>query len=352
MSQETSVVKSIAERYFEVLEPVEAGQGVYRLQIVGVKEGSPRQAFRSLYRDLIRAGYAPAIRSDGPRLYLFVTRYPQGQKLTTWAVLAALTVLSVYVSGYYLMTAGGWGPLTPLLYTIGLLGPLLIHEVGHWIAMWRYNVPRSLPYLIPAPPLQFGFLGTLGAVINMRWVPATSDELALIGVAGPLAGFIAALPVAVIGIETSVIKPASAVPPGSALTVVPVIMVLLLTLLRIPPWASVYMSPLAYAAYIVFFVTFLNLMPVGQLDGGHVIRAAIGMRGHTIVSIAFIIILLALGSYNLTLGLFGIIALAIFLLTRGRHPGPAIEDGGLTKTGLIAVILYGVLLALTIPIPA
>ncbi len=352
MSQEAYAVKSLAERYVEVQDPVEVAQGVYRLQVVGVKGDNPSMAFKFLYREMVKAGFAPAIRGEGPRIYLFVTKYAQGQRMTTWLVLAALTVLSVYVSGYALMSASGGGPLTPLLYTVGLLGPLLIHEGGHWLTMRRYSVPSSIPYLIPAPPLQLGFLGTLGAVINMRWVPATSDELALIGVSGPLAGFLAAIPVAVIGIETSVIKPASSVPPGSALSVVPVIMILLLTMMRIPPWASVYMSPLAYAAYIVFFVTFLNLMPVGQLDGGHVIRAAIGMRGHTMVSMAFIVILLALGSYNLTLGLFGIIALVIFLLTRGRHPGPAIEGTGLGKAGLLAVILYGVLLALTLPIPA
>ncbi len=352
MSQDLDVVTSITSRYIEFKEPTEVGAGIYRMQVVGVRGDRPTQTFRSLYRDLINSGYAPAIRRDGPNLYLFVTKYKRGQGLISWSVLAVITVMSVYFSGLALVRLPGGGPLTPLFYTLGLLVPLLIHEGGHWFAMRRYGVPRSLPYLIPAPPLQFGFLGTLGAVINMRWVPATADELAVIGVSGPLMGFIAAIPLAIVGLKMSAVMPVSAVPSGSTLQAVPVIMYLLLAFVHTPPGYDVVVSPLAFAAYIVFFVTFLNLVPVGQLDGGHVIRAALGTRGHMAVSVAFIAILLVLGLYMPTLGLFGLIALAIFLLTRGRHPGPAIDDSGIGKVGLAAVVLYGVLLALTLPVPS
>ncbi|MGC9071562.1 MAG: site-2 protease family protein [Acidilobus sp.] len=352
MSQQGSEVLTVVERYFEVKDFTEVGSGVFRMLITGVKEGSLISSFKSLYKDLVRIGHAPAIRREGPALYLFVTTYSPRYNVVTWVTLAVLTALSVYYSGFALTKLPSGGPLTPLLYTVGLLTPLLIHESGHWFMMRKYGVPRSPPYLIPAPPLQLGFLGTLGAVINMKWVPATADELALVGVSGPLAGFIAAIPLAAIGLRTSALMPSSAVPPSSTISAVPVIMYLLLASIHTPPGYDVVVSPLAFAAYIVFFVTFLNLVPVGQLDGGHVIRAALGMRGHLMVSLIFIAILLTLGIYIPTLGLFGIIALAIFMLTRGRHPGPAADDSKLGKAGVIAVVIYGVLLALTMPIPS
>ncbi|MGC9209872.1 MAG: site-2 protease family protein [Acidilobus sp.] len=352
MSQRGSDVLSIVERYFEVKDFTEVESNVYRMQVIGVKEGSLASSFRALYRELVRTGHAPLIRREGSALYLIVSSYSRRFNFVTWIVLAAFTVLSVYYSGYALMRLPSGGALTPLFYTVGLLAPLLIHEMGHWVTMRRYGVPRSPPYLIPAPPLQLGFLGTLGAVINMKWVPATADELALIGVSGPLAGFIAGVPLAIVGLKTSALMPASSVPPSSTISAVPVIMYLLLATIHAPAGYDVVVSPLALAAYIVFFVTFLNLIPVGQLDGGHVIRAALGVKGHMVVSFVFILVLLSLGVYMPTLGLFGIIALAIFLLTRGRHPGPAIEQSRLGKVGIVAVIIYGVLLALTMPIPS
>lgn len=349
---ELDKTREVINKHFEVTELVEIGNGAYRAQVIGLKEGDLVTSFRSLYSELVRLGYAPALRREGSSLYLIIARYSSRYNLALWIALAALTIASVYYSGLALIGLPGGGPLTPGLYLLGLLTPLLIHESGHWLAMRRYRVPRSLPYLIPAPPLQLGFLGTLGAVINMKWIPATADELAIIGVSGPLAGFLVALPVALVGLKTSALVPASLVPPSSTIPFVPMIMNVLMVFLHAPTGYVVEMSPLAFAAYIVFFVTFLNLIPVGQLDGGHVLRAALGERGHMVISFILVAALLALGLYVPTLGLFGLIALALLFLTRGRHPGPALEESRLSKSGVVAVIIYGVLLALTLPIPS
>lgn len=346
-----SAALNLISKYMEVKELERLSNQAIKYRVVKVY-GDLVPTFKQLYRDLTRVGLAPAVRreKDGT-LTLIVTKYSMGSNLATVIGLAVVTLITVYVSGLEFVSSPGGNLVTPLLYLVGLLGPLLIHEGGHWIFMRRFNVPRSLPYLIPAPPLQLGFLGTLGAVINMKWIPATSDELALIGVAGPLAGFVAAIPVAIIGLHMSVLVPAAAVPPSSTLPAVPVIMYLLLASLHTPSGYVVEMSPLSFAAYIVFFVTFLNLMPVGQLDGGHVIRAALGERGHLIVSIIFVILLFIAGAYIPTLGLFGIIALFLLLITRWRHPGPAVETSKISTAGVVAIIIYGILLALTVPMP-
>ena len=349
--QATSELSDIVSKHFEVAEGQQVGENVYRFKVIAAKEGGVRESFRALYADLIQRGYAPALRRAGESLYLVVARFSTRTNWLAWSVLAIATVIMVYISGEALTSSPGGGPLAPVLYTVGLLAPLIVHESGHWLTMRRYGVPRSPPYLIPAPPLQLGFLGTLGAVINMKWVPVDSDELALIGVMGPLAGFLAALPVAIIGLQTSQLMPATSVT-APAFPLVPVIMDLLLAASHTPSGYVVVMSPLALSGLIVFLVTFLNLIPIGQLDGGHVIRAALGERGHMVVSAVFVLLLLVLGLYYPYLGFFGVIALILLLITRGRHPGPALEGSRLTAKGYVAVVIYGLLLALTMPLPA
>lgn len=352
MDYQQDPVYQIAAKYMDLADRAELEGGAVKYKVIGVR-GDLISSFKSLYKDLVKVGLAPALRKEGDgSLTLIVTKYSSGSNLALLIGLAAFTIVTVYLSGMALTGLPGGGSLTPLLYMAGLLGPLLIHEAGHWVFMRRFNVPRSPPYLLPAPPLQLGFLGTLGAVINMKWIPATADELALIGVAGPLAGFLAAIPVALLGLHMSALVPAAAVPPSSSLPAVPVIMDLLLAFIHTPSGYVVEMSPLSFAAYIVFFVTFLNLIPVGQLDGGHVLRAALGERGHMLISLVFVVTLLVAGLYLPTLGLFGIIALFLLLLTRGRHPGPAMETSKLSWPGILAIIIYGLLLALTLPIPA
>ena len=349
--QAASELGDIVGRYFDIAEEQQIGENVYRYKVIGAKEGDLRKSFRALYADLVKRGYAPALRRASESLYLVVAKFGTRTNWLAWSVLAIATVVMVYISGEALVSSPGGGPLAPVLYTVGLLAPLIVHESGHWLTMRRYGVPRSPPYLIPAPPLQFGFLGTLGAVINMKWVPVDSDELALIGVMGPLAGFLAALPVSIIGLQTSQLMPATSVT-APAFPLVPVIMDLLLAASHTPSGYVVVMSPLALSGLIVFLVTFLNLIPIGQLDGGHVIRAALGERGHMVVSAVFVLLLLVLGLYYPYLGFFGVIALILLLITRGRHPGPALEGSRLTAKGYVAVVIYGLLLALTMPLPA
>ncbi len=110
-------------------------------------------------------------------------------------------------------------------------------------------------------------------------------------------------------------------------------------------------SPLAFASYVVFFVTFLNLVPVAMLDGGHIVRGVAGARAHLLVSRLFIATLIILSILFPQLILFAILALILYFMTGGRHPGPSMSIESTAHTITASSIIYGILLVLTIPIP-
>ncbi|MFN4045735.1 MAG: site-2 protease family protein, partial [Acidilobaceae archaeon] len=236
-----------------------------------------------------------------------------------------------------------------------LLVPLLIHELGHWTVMRAYRTPSSLPYLIPAPPLQLGFLGTFGAVINLRWLPPSSEALSVMAVAGPLAGYIIAVPLAIYGIGESVVVSEEALAGVQIipLNVVPVSMILLgqLSPRALNPSDVLLLSPLAFASYVVFLVTFLNLMPIAMLDGGHIIRGIVGSKAHAFTSRALIVTLIVLALVNPMFLMFALIAIFIYFVSGGRHPGPAMSVERASKLTFSVALIYGVLLVLTAPIP-
>ncbi len=344
MASNTAECRRILESHLDVVE-VDG-----RIIVVGAKSGSLTDALERAYRESVAAGcYIHARRSKyGVEVSLYQAG-GGGQKLLAALVLFAATVVSVYVSGLAAAEPEYGSLWTPYSFLAGLLGPLILHELGHWIFMKRYGVPSSLPYFIPAPPLQVGFIGTFGAVINMRWLPSRPGKLALIGIAGPLAGFIAALPVAYLGIQASIVQPAAGTAP---LQLVPLIMLLLPLPVEPGPGEVVVVSTAAFAAYIVFLVTFLNLLPVAMLDGGHVARSLLGFEGHRRLSLAFIVGFLLLSTLYPAFTGFALIMILLYTLTGGRHPGAAVEEWPPDWRAIISAILYALLLVLTLPIPA
>jgi len=158
-----------------------------------------------------------------------------------------------------------------------LMTILLCHELGHYVAGRRRNVDVSLPYFIPLPP-QIS-LGTLGAVIRMRKPIDDRNALFDVGAAGPIAGMVVAIPLLVIGLCLSEVGPqqAGGQIEGNSL------LYALLKLAVFGEWLpghgrDVQLHPMGFAAWVGFLVTMINLMPIGQLDGGHVARAALGDR--------------------------------------------------------------------------
>lgn len=155
-----------------------------------------------------------------------------------------------------------------LPFSLSLLTILLFHEFGHYIMSKKYNVEASLPYFIPAP----SFIGTFGAIIKMKSLVKSKKALINIGACGPLSGFFISLPFLFYGLSHSTV---TKIPENGMILGDSIIMKLATYIVwgKIPEGYDIVLHPTAFAAWIGLFVTAMNLIPVGQLDGGHIIYA-------------------------------------------------------------------------------
>jgi membrane-associated protease RseP (regulator of RpoE activity) len=262
-----------------------------------------------------------------------------------------------------------------LPYAAAILGILLAHEMGHYLAARLWGVDTTLPFFIPGPPA-FG-VGTFGAVIRIRSTLPSRRAVLDIGAAGPIAGFVVAVPLLAWGMAHSEVRSlgAAVLPNGHAGSPFAILRALLegqsiagegsslqlmgdslltwgvqrLVLGVLPPGHDVFLHPVAFAGWLGLFVTTLNLLPIGQLDGGHVLYAWLGRerarRASRLVSWGLLLCGLFL-SWNW---------LVWWLITRFAvkldHP-PALEEAPLGRKRAAVAVLSLVLFALTfIPIP-
>ena len=172
-----------------------------------------------------------------------------------------------------------------------LLIILVTHEFGHYVLSRIHRVPASLPLFIPGPPY---FIGTFGAIIRLRGPIVNRRALFDIGVAGPLAGFIAAVVALVIGLNLSTVVDRTATHGLQLGEPLLLQFIAWLVVGSIPPQADIVLHPIGFAAWFGLFVTSLNLIPIGQLDGGHVAYALWGKRQRTMAFI-MVPILIVLG---------------------------------------------------------
>jgi membrane-associated protease RseP (regulator of RpoE activity) len=172
-----------------------------------------------------------------------------------------------------------------LSFSIPLMLILFAHEMGHYLTSRRYGVDSSLPYFIPAPFPSLFFIGTFGAFIRMRRPPRTRREMFDIGAAGPWAGFIVAVIASIIGLARSQVTPLDTSQGGLFLGNSMLFWGVSRVVLGVNPNnVNVNVHPIALAGWIGLLVTAINLLPVGQLDGGHVVYSLFGGRWHRIVS--------------------------------------------------------------------
>jgi membrane-associated protease RseP (regulator of RpoE activity) len=180
-----------------------------------------------------------------------------------------------------------------LPFAFTLMSILLAHELSHYVASRKHNVEATLPYFIPAPTL----IGTFGAFIKMKSPVTTRKALLDIGISGPLAGFVISVIVSVIGLSLSRVVPVQETQEALGLGDSLLFSTLSQLILEYQPGAQdVLLHPVAFAGWIGFFVTSLNLLPIGQLDGGHIAYALFGER-HSYLSKILIPILFLLGIF-------------------------------------------------------
>lgn len=202
--------------------------------------------------------------------------------------LFVLTLFSVFYIGHeiwvpphpadpwYVQWLSGWP------FALPLMAILVAHEAGHYVASRIHRVPASLPYFLPLPLPQLSPFGTMGAVILMPRRIRSAKALLDIGAAGPIAGMVVAIPTMVLGLALSPVHPRATsgfIQEGQSLLYMALKW---LVLGPIPSTHDVVLHPTATAAWVGFFITFLNLVPFSQLDGGHVAFALLGDRHHAI----------------------------------------------------------------------
>jgi len=235
--------------------------------------------------------------------------------------------------------------LQGLPFSLSLLLILLVHEFAHYITSRRHGIEASLPYFIPAPTL----FGTLGAFIKMRSAITTRNALMDIGASGPIAGFAVSIIAIVVGLHYSKIQ---ALPPQTGDIIVLGDSLLFIAVTKIvigsiPDTYDVYLHPVAFAGWIGFFVTSLNLIPAGQLDGGHIAFAILGEK-HRWLSKVMIGLLLLLGYF-----FQGWLVWAVLLLLLGsKHPPILFPEVPLDpKRKAVALIALLIFILTFIPIP-
>jgi membrane-associated protease RseP (regulator of RpoE activity) len=201
--------------------------------------------------------------------------------------LFALTVVSCLFAGAQMvegpLTTLNWRLLDGLPFAASLMAILTAHEFGHYLTARRLGSPTSLPYFIPMP---VGPFGTLGAFITMGIPPRNRRHLLAIGAAGPLAGLVLAVPILWLGLSLSHLEP---LPAGGYTSLGSSLLMSGLTLLRfgrlLPAGGEdVFLHQVAFAGWAGLLITALNLIPAGQLDGGHITYALLGRKGARIVT--------------------------------------------------------------------
>lgn len=229
-------------------------------------------------------------------------------------------------------------------FSVTLLGILLAHEMGHFVYAHRNHVYATLPFFLPAPTL----IGTMGAFIRIRSPIRTRAALFDIGIAGPIAGFVVALPILFFALLVS--RPA-VVPPGDSGLVLGFPSIFTAAWKILHPHANLQLaqlslSPIAVAAWTGMFATSLNLLPGGQLDGGHIVYA-LSPRLHKTVSRLTVLALIPMGIF---LWMGWLIWAALLLLSLMRHP-PVPEYPPLNEKRQVLGCFALLMFALTI-IPA
>ncbi len=236
-----------------------------------------------------------------------------------------------------------WG----IWYSLPVIAILLAHEMGHYLMCRRYGIPATLPFFIPFPLLNP--FGTLGAMIQIRGLMPNRRALFDIGAAGPIAGLIVTLPVIYFGVKFSQISHVqeineNAITLGESLAFK---FISWLAVGKLPDDYEVMLHPMAYAGWVGLFVTSLNLLPIGQLDGGHIFYSLFGRRGFRLMPL----FLVAFGV--LTIIYYGWALLFILLLLLGRRHPPPIDDYTPLdlKRKILAYIIFFIFVTSFTPMP-
>lgn len=302
---------------------------------------SPELVYEAVVEAFHQRGFIPLLRQENGRDVLIAYPAPAvGRPSRLWVhvLLFVLTVLSTLVAGTLQAPGDSAERVGSLLsffrahwtagipFTVALLGILGTHELGHYFVARRYGLDVSLPYFIPFPLFLIEpssiTIGTMGAVIRIQSPFESRKSLFDVGIAGPLAGLVVAIPVLALGMVNAQMAP---VQPGPNVAIFnePLLFQWMVLLIRgpRPPGMDIIMNPLLMAGWWGLFITALNLVPVSQLDGGHISYALLGSSHRYL---AWGVFLAAVAMTILGLSFYVIMLFLVFMMGI-EHP-PALND--------------------------
>ncbi|WP_456477662.1 site-2 protease family protein [Geoglobus ahangari] len=334
------------------------------MKLRSVDESTLSRFFHVYYKeaqgDVVRYYVMPLVSLNDPNLQLFLqelsadydvrvySRYgeivlevkPRRESYRLNVILFILTFLSVTFTGS--MFYGSFDLFLGLQFAVAVMFVLGSHEMGHFLASKRWGMKASLPYFIPFPTI----IGTLGAIIKQRGVIKNRKALMEIGASGPLAGIVASIFVTYLGLRMSVPVAPERVE-GAILLGEPL---LFRFVANLAGFDGQFIHPVAFAGWVGMFITALNLIPVGQLDGGHVMRAMIGERAE-VVSRIFPFVLLGIGFVFRESGVWFFWGLLTLFFSMQRHPKPADDSPLPVSHVLLGVLTFAIGVLCFTPVP-
>lgn len=272
-----------------------------------------KENFKKASKELIKLNLIPFLRKEGDRYIIKILLKPlerKGKSSFLNLILLSATLGTIFLAGYYsfintpvlrdILMKSENAFFQAALFTASLFAIIGLHESGHIVACKIHGLDFSLPYFIPGPPP----FGTFGAIVSLKSPPTNRDELFDIGFAGPLAGFIATTLIAILSFQLGFIVPETEVAVWEQQKLVqrmdwprsPLLFELLLPFIRqIPQGFRLVLTQIEFAAWVGALLTFLNILPIWQLDGGHVARSIFGASGHKIASAIGLLVLIFSG---------------------------------------------------------
>ena len=311
--------------------------------------------YKTLWGDFAQNGSNLELRREYGEFVLIATPFKhEKDNISINIILAALTAFTTMISGAFFFY--NVNPISnPLLiyrglpFTIAIMFVLGSHELAHYLTARRRGIKASLPFFIPLPFISP--IGTLGAVIKLRGAIPDRKSLFDVGVSGPIVGLLASVLVTVVGLTLPPVTVLHSAEPTMIISV-PILFQLIE---RVVPTTSGTMHPVAFAGWVGMLVTSINLLPVGQLDGGHIARALSGDKGKYVSSLVPPLLFLSgfyfsMRGFNGQMLLFwGIFAL---LFSIGGHAQPINDATKLdSKRVLLGVIAFILCLACFTPLP-
>ena len=319
-----------------------------------------KQKFVKLTQILEARNLVCVLEKQNDGVFLIVSKFPplkQRKWLSkTWTprILFAVTVIMVLIDGFF-RTAGLnlfmpiGDPLgVAILYAWALIGILGVHEAGHLIAAKWHKIKTTWPYFIPGVPV-FG-IPTFGAFIQSRGLTVNRDILFDIAIAGPIAGLVVAIVVAAFGAYTSPVIDSQIAEQmfGTSQLIQMNENLIMMGMLELfdknGDNVEVIMSPIMFAAWLGFLITFLNLLPAWQLDGGHMSRVILGQRWHKIATYASMGVLVLLNYWMMAI-------LILILSSRSKDAQPLDDISPLSKNRKLIYIGVIILAILCAPLP-